>query len=126
MKSIKVFISVLLLATGLLLSCKQNTTDDLAKTWLVTDIHPTVNLPDTLKSRLISGSEMTFTKDGKYTTTGGIGVDQGTYTVDKDGKTLSTVSQAGKSSAVYEINSLSKTELKLTNNGNTVTLTANK
>jgi hypothetical protein len=74
---------------------------------------------------MIAGSQMAFTTDGKYTTRGGIGADQGSYTLDKDGKNLSTISQAGKTNSVYVIEKLSDKELVLNNNGNTVTCAAN-
>lgn len=110
----------------MLVACKQNTTKQLAKTWQVSDIKTAVRLPDSLKTKMLSGSQMVFTEDGKYNTSGGIGVDQGTYTLDKDNKNLSTISAAGKSNEVYTIDKLSDTELILKNSGNTVTCTTTK
>ncbi len=110
----------------MLVACKQNTTKQLAKTWQVSDIKTAVRLPDSLKTKMLSGSQMVFTEDGKYNTSGGIGVDQGTYILDKDNKNLSTISAAGKSNEVYTIDKLSDTELILKNSGNTVTCTTTK
>ena len=110
----------------MLVACKQNTTKQLAKTWQVSDIKTAVKLPDSLKTRMLSGSQMVFTADGHYNTAGGIGVDQGTYTLDKDNKNLSTMSAAGKSNDVYVIDKLSDTELILKSSGNTITCTTTK
>lgn len=110
----------------ILVSCGKNPQKQLAKTWQVNEIETSVNLPDSIKSQMISGSVMTFTSDGHYTASGGIGADQGTYTIDKDGKSLSTISEAGKSNSVYKIEKLSDDKLVLNNNGNTVTCSPRK
>ncbi|WP_207423141.1 lipocalin family protein [Desertivirga brevis] len=110
----------------MLTACGKDPVKQLAKTWQVTDIETATELPDSIKSQMLAGSQMVFTKDGKYTSTGGIGADQGTYTLDKEGKNLSTISQAGKSNSVYTIDKLSDEEMVLKNNGNTVTCTAQK
>ncbi len=109
-----------------LVSCGGKKGADLAKTWQVTSIDTETDLPDSLTNAMIANSKMVFTKDGAYTTTGGIGADQGTYTVDEQVKNLSTVSSAGKSSEVYTIAKLDKDNLILINNGNTVTCIAVK
>lgn len=109
-----------------LISCGGKKADDLAKTWQVTAIETESDLPDSLRNAMIANSKLAFTKDGGYTTTGGIGADQGTYTLDKDVKMLSTVSTAGKSSEVYTISKLDKDNLILINRGNTVTCIAVK
>jgi hypothetical protein len=75
---------------------------------------------------MLANSEMVFTEEGRYRSSGGIGVDEGTYTLDKDEKNLSTISSAGKGSSVYVIKELDEDELVLTNNGNTVTCKAKK
>ncbi|WP_207532377.1 lipocalin family protein [Desertivirga arenae] len=110
----------------MLASCGKDPVKKLAKTWQVTDIETATELPDSIKSQMLSGSQMVFTKDGHYTSSGGIGADQGTFSLDKEGKNLSTISQAGKSNSVYTIEKLSDEELVLKNNGNTVSLTAQK
>lgn len=110
----------------MLFGCKQNGAKQLAKTWQVSDIKTSVRLPDSLKTKMIANSQMIFTADGHYNTSGGIGVDQGTYTLDKDNKDLSTISQAGKGNQVYIIDKLSDTELILKNSGNIVTCTTTK
>jgi len=104
-----------------LASCGKKAADKIAKAWLVTNIKTGMSLPDSLKTKMLAGSEMVFTADGRYNTTGGIGVDQGKYTLDKDEKTLSTISSAGKPNVVYTIDKLSDAELVLKNSGNTVT-----
>ncbi len=109
-----------------LISCGGKKADDLAKTWQVTAIETESDLPDSLRNAMIANSKLAFTKDGGYTTTGGIGADQGTYTLDEDVKILSTVSTAGKSSEVYTISKLDKDNLTLINRGNTVTCIAVK
>ena len=109
-----------------LISCGGKKGEDLAKTWQVTSIETENDLPDSLRNAMIANSKMAFTKDGAYTTTGGIGADQGTYTLDEDVKNLSTVSTAGKSSEVYTISKLDKDNLILINKGNTVTCIAVK
>lgn len=109
-----------------LISCGGKKADDLAKTWQVTAIETESDLPDSLRNAMIANSKLAFTKDGSYTTTGGIGADQGTYTLDEDVKILSTVSTAGKSSEVYTISKLDKDNLTLINRGNTVTCIAVK
>ncbi len=109
-----------------LISCGGKKADELAKTWQVTAIETETDLPDSLTNAMIANSKMVFTKDGAYTTTGGIGADQGTYTVDEGIKSLSTVSSAGKTSEVYTISKLDKDNLILINKGNTVTCIAVK
>lgn len=126
MKKIKQsFVAVAVLGF-MLVACKQNGTKQLAKTWQVTDIKTAEKLPDSLKTKMLANSQMIFTEDGHYNTSGGIGVDQGTYTLDKDNKNLSTISAAGKTNDVYTIDKLSDTELILKNSGNTVTCTTTK
>lgn len=109
-----------------LISCGGKKGEDLAKTWQVTAIETESDLPDSLRNAMIANSKIKFTPDGVYTTTGGIGADQGTYTLDEDVKILSTVSTAGKSSEVYTISKLDKDNLTLINRGNTVTCIAVK
>ncbi len=99
---------------------------ELANTWQVAGIETETDLPDSLRNAMIANSKMVFTKDGSYTTSGGIGADQGTYTLDENVKNLSTVSSAGKSSEVYSISKLDKDNLILINKGNTVTCIAVK
>lgn len=125
MKHFRVF-SISVLVCLLLFSCGGKKGADLANTWQVTSIETEADLPDSLKNAMIANSKMVFTKDGAYTTTGGIGADQGTYTLDEEVKNLSTVSTAGKSSEVYTISKLDKDNLILINKGNTVTCIAVK
>jgi hypothetical protein len=126
MKTIKNKLILVLLMGVFVVSCGKNHAKQLAKTWQVADIQTQTTLPDSVKTQMLAGSQMVFTDDGKYTSSGGIGADQGTYTLDKEGKSLSTISQAGKSNSVYTIDKLSDDELVLTNNGNTVTCKAIK
>ncbi|QJD94525.1 hypothetical protein HH214_00880 [Mucilaginibacter robiniae] len=109
-----------------LTSCGKKSPEKLVNTWQVTKIDTKIKLPESTKNAMMADAKMIFTKDGHYNTTGGIGADEGTYTMDKDGKTLSTVSAAGKGSTVYTIDDLSDEQLKLTNQGNTVTCMAVK
>lgn len=126
MKKIKQSFAAIILLGFMLIACKQNANKQLAKTWQVSDIKTVVKLPDSLKTKMLNGSQMIFTADGHYNTIGGIGVDQGTYTLDKDNKNLSTISSAGKTNQVYTIDDLSDTKLVLKNSGNTVTCTTTK
>lgn len=126
MKKLKNSTVALVVFGFMLVACKQNATKQLAKTWQVSNIENAVKLQDSIKTKMLAGSQMVFTKDGNYNTTGGIGVDQGTYTLDKDNKNLSTISEAGKSNQVYNIDKLSDTELVLKNSGNTITCTTTK
>jgi len=126
MKNFKKFMLMLLVTSGILASCGKKDGDKLVKTWRVTDIETQTDLPDSVKTAMMADAKMVFTKDGHYTTAGGIGADEGTYTLDKEGKVLSTVSTSGKSNEVYNIDDLSDDKLKLTNKGNTVTCTAVK
>lgn len=126
MKTIKSRFILLLLIGFVLASCGNNREKQIAKTWQVTDVRTTTELADSVKLQMMAGSQMVFTKDGKYTSSGGIGADQGTYTMDKNGKSLSTVSEAGKSNSVYTIDKLTDKDLVLTSNGNTVVCTAIK
>lgn len=126
MKKIKQSFAAMTIFGFMLIACKQNANKQLAKTWQVSDIKTAVKLPDSLKTKMLNGSQMIFTADGHYNTAGGIGVDQGTYTLDKDNKNLSTISSAGKTNQVYTIDDLSDTELVLKNSGNTVTCTTTK
>jgi hypothetical protein len=124
MKKLIKTVSALCIVALILISCGKNHQKQLAKTWQVTNVETATAIPDSVKNQIIAGSQMAFTGDGKYTTMGGIGADQGTYTLDKEGKNLSTISQAGKSNSVYVIEKLSDNELVLNNNGNTVTCAA--
>ncbi|MGI4020851.1 MAG: lipocalin family protein [Janthinobacterium lividum] len=123
MKKIKQSLVAITVLGFMLVACKQNGTKQLAKTWQVSDIKTAERLPDSLKAKMLSGSQVIFTEDGHYNMAGGIGVDQGTYTLDKDNKNLSTISAAGKTNQVYTIDNLSDTELVLKNSGNTMTFT---
>lgn len=126
MKIIHRSLLILFIVGTALASCGKKSTDQLVNTWQVTKIDTKAKLPESVKNAMMADAKMIFTKDGHYTTTGGIGADEGTYTLDKDGKTLSTVSAAGKGTAVYSIDDLSDEQLKLTNQGNTVTCMAVK
>ena len=119
-------LGLILMVSLFVSSCGGNKTAELAKTWQVTSIETETNLPDSMRNAMIANSKMAFTKDGGYTTMGGIGADQGSYTVDEDVKNLSTVSSAGKSSEVYTISKLDNDNLILINKGNTVTCIAVK
>ena len=92
-----------LLITFILFSCGKSHTEELARTWTVTEIETQTSLPDSVQAKMISNSVMVFTKDGRYNSNGGIGADQGTYSIDKEGKNLSTVSEAGKGNQFYSI-----------------------
>lgn len=125
MKNINKLLSLsVVLLTLLISSCSKNPKEELAKTWQVNKIETATKLPESVTNAMIANSKMTFTKEGNYTTTGGIGADQGTYVLNEDGKGLSTTSTAGKSNEVYEIKKLDKDNLVLTNKGNTVTCIA--
>ena len=126
MKKIKQSLLAITVLGFMLVACKQNGTKQLAKTWQVSDIKTAVKLPDSLKTKMLNGSQVIFTEDGHYNMAGGIGVDQGTYTLDKDNKNLSTISAAGKTNQVYTIDNLSDTKLVLKNSGNTMTFTTTK
>ncbi len=126
MKKLKNNLILLALVGFVLVSCGKNQAKQLVKTWQVSDIKTETELADSVRTQMLLGSQLSFTEDGKYTASGGIGADQGTYTLDKDGKILSTISQAGKSNSVYTIDKLSDNELVITNNGNTLTCTAIK
>ncbi|MXV16666.1 lipocalin family protein [Hufsiella ginkgonis] len=126
MKNVKLHLSAACMALFMLVSCSGGAAKKLAKTWTVSNIQTATALPDSVTSKMLAGSEMAFTGDGNYNVTGGIGADQGTYTVDKDAKNLSTTSTAGKENAVYTIEKLTDDELVLKNQGNTITCTAKK
>ena len=126
MKNLKLTCFSLCLTLLMLTSCSENPSKKLINTWSVTNIETTTPLADSLKAQLLSGSEMAFTSDGHYKVVGGIGVDEGTYTVDKEAKNLSTISAAGQSNSSYTIQTLTDDNLVLNNNGNTVSLTAKK
>lgn len=126
MKKFKNSISMLCILGFILASCGKNHQKQLAKTWQVSNVETSTALPDSVKAQMLAGSEMSFTSDGHYTSSGGIGADRGTYTLDKEGKNLSTISEAGKSNSVYTIEKLSDDELILKNNGNTLTCIAKK
>jgi len=115
---------VCLLISAVMFSCGKKPQEQLAKTWQVNAVETETKLPESVKNAIIANSKMTFTKDGKYTTTGGIGADQGTYVLDESGKNISTTSTAGKSNEQYVIKKLDNDKLELTNKGNTVTCSA--
>ncbi len=106
------------------ISCGTDTSEALAKTWQVSDIETETDLADSVKTAMLLSSTMQFTKDGKYTFSGGIGADQGTYSLDENGKTLSTISTAGKNSDVYLIEDLDSDKLVLNKNGTKITCKA--
>lgn len=115
---------LLALIVCLLISCSQDRRAALAKTWQVSDIETEDELDDSIKHAMLLSSTLKFTEDGQYTSSGGIGADQGTYTLDEEGRTLSTISSAGRSSDVYTIEDLEKDKLVLKRNGTTITCTA--
>lgn len=112
-----------LLTVVFLPSCG-NKKNDLVKTWQVSDIDTETDLADSIKTAMLSNSTFQFTEDGHYTSSGGIGADQGTYTLDEEGKTLSTISSAGRNSDVYTIEKLNDEKLVLDRNGTTISCTA--
>jgi hypothetical protein len=124
MNNIKKQLMVCLFISAALFSCGKKPQEQLAKTWQVNAVETETKLPESVKNAIIANSKMTFTKDGKYTTTGGIGADQGTYVLDESGKNISTTSTAGKSNEQYVIKKLDNDKLELTNKGNTVTCSA--
>jgi hypothetical protein len=124
MNNIKKQLMVCLFISAALFSCGKKPQEQLAKTWQVNAVETETKLPESVKNAIIANSKMTFTKDGKYTTTGGIGADQGTYVLDESGKNISTTSTAGKSNEQYVIKKLDSDKLELTNKGNTVTCSA--
>jgi len=126
MNNLKKHIMVCLFISAAMFSCGKKPQEQLAKTWQVNAVETETKLPESVKNAIIANSKMTFTKDGKYTTTGGIGADQGTYILDEPGKNISTTSTAGKSNEQYEIKKLDNDNLVLTNKGNTVTCSAVK
>ena len=124
MNNLKKHIMVCLFISAAMFSCGKKPQEQLAKTWQVNAVETETKLPESVKNAIIANSKMTFTKDGKYTTTGGIGADQGTYVLDESGKNISTTSTAGKSNEQYVIKKLDNDKLELTNKGNTVTCSA--
>ena len=108
----------------LLSSCSRDVKEEIAKKWQLSDIETETKLTDSLKDAILLSSTFQFTEDGHYTTSGGIGADQGTYTLDKEGKTLSTISSTGRNSDVYTIKDLDDDKLVLFSNGRTITLSA--
>lgn len=124
MNNLKKQLMVCLFVGVAMFSCGKKPKEELAKTWQVNGVETETKLPESVKNAIIANSKMVFTKDGKYTTTGGIGADQGTYILDEEGKNLSTTSTAGKSNEQYVIKKLDKDNLVLTNKGNTVTCIA--
>jgi hypothetical protein len=108
----------------LLSSCSRDVKEEIAKKWQLSDIETENKLTDSLKDAILLSSTFQFTEDGHYTTSGGIGADQGSYTLDKEGKTLSTISSAGRNSDVYTIKDLDDDKLILFSNGRTITLSA--
>ncbi|MBC7916155.1 MAG: hypothetical protein H7Y07_18780 [Pyrinomonadaceae bacterium] len=107
-------------------ACSHDKKDELIKTWQVSDIETETDLVDSIKRAMLLSSTMQFTEDGHYTSSGGIGADQGTFTLDKEGKTLSTISTAGRSSDVYTINDLDSDKLVLVRGQTKITLNAVK
>jgi hypothetical protein len=122
MRNFLIFCSAILFTS--LVSCGTDTSEAIAKTWQVSDIETETELADSIKTAMLLSSTMQFTKDGKYTSSGGIGADQGTYTLDENGETLSTISTAGKSSDVYIIEDLDSDKLVLNKNGTKITCKA--
>ncbi|MFD2164431.1 hypothetical protein ACFSJU_18645 [Paradesertivirga mongoliensis] len=104
----------------LIMACSHDKKEDLARTWQVSDIETEAELADSIKNAMLLSSTMQFTDDGHYTTSGGIGADQGTYTLDEEGKTLSTISLAGRNSDVYTIEDLDDEKLILSRKGTTI------
>lgn len=112
------------MVASLLFSCKRDTKEEIAKTWQLNNIQTETELVDSVKKSILLSSTFQFTEDGHYTSSGGIGADQGTYTIDEDGKTLSTISSAGRNSDVYTIKDLDKDKLVLYSRGTTLNFSA--
>ncbi|HXH99283.1 MAG TPA: hypothetical protein VNI52_03365 [Sphingobacteriaceae bacterium] len=124
MKKLKLSCISACLVLFMVASCGKDHSKQIARTWTVSDIEASTTLQDSVKTKMLSNSQMVFTKDGQYTANGGIGTDQGSYTLDKDGKSLSTMSDAGKGNQVYTIDKLTDDKLVLKNSGNTITCVA--
>lgn len=116
-----------LLASCALIACQNgDKKKQLVKTWNVVGLETPKPLPDSVIQRVLANSEMTFTDEGHYTAQGGIGLDRGTYTFEKGGQNLSTVSEVGRGTLVYVINEISDEKMVLSNSGTVVTCTAKK
>jgi hypothetical protein len=124
MKHLRFFYSAMVLF--LITACGSDTKKELAQTWQVTDIKTENKIADNIKTAMLQNSTMQFTEDGHYTSSGGIGADQGTYTLDQEGETLSTISSAGRNSDVYTIKDLDSEKLVLKRGNTTITCTAVK
>ncbi|MEJ6979139.1 lipocalin family protein [Pedobacter sp. P351] len=122
---IKVFLSFIVFVS-FMYSCGQDTKNEIAKTWQLNDIETETKLVDSIKRAILLSSTFQFSEDGHYTSSGGIGADQGTYTLDKEGKILSTISSAGRNSDVYTIKDLDKDKLVLSSRGTTLNFSAVK
>ena len=117
---------ILILAAFFIIACggNKNKKETLAKAWQVSDIQTESEIADSVKNAMLLSSTLKFTEEGHYTASGGIGADQGTYTLDEEGKILSTISSAGKNSNVYTIEDLEENKLVLKNNGTTIICSA--
>jgi hypothetical protein len=91
--------------TLLLASCGKKPADILSKgAWKLSALDTKgINLPDSMKTVFLSNSSFEFKKDGSYAVSMGSTSDAGTYTIDKDGKTMSAKSSKGAPDATYTL-----------------------
>jgi hypothetical protein len=102
----------------LIASCGKKPQDLLsAKTWKATslDVKGSTPLSDSLKNAIMSTSSFQFMKDGSYVVNMGR-EDKGTYTLDKEGKTMTTKSTNGGSDGSYTIVELTADKLVMEDN----------
>jgi hypothetical protein len=89
--------------TLLLASCGKKPADILSKgVWKLSALETKAQIADSVKNAYLATATFEFKKDGSYSVSGP-NSDAGTYTVDKDGKSLMLKSTAGKSDDNFTI-----------------------
>jgi hypothetical protein len=125
MKLKKLFTAALLLTTVVMMSCKGKSAKDMiVNNWKFTNISggDASQMPDSIKTEILSSATMEFTKDGKFNVTMMGSKTSGTYSVSDDGKTLTTTDE-GKTAETAEILEISKDKIVLKNPKDQSTLT---
>ena len=96
-------------------SCKGKPKDMIVNKWKMTDMTGGVvaSMPDSAKKSLLAKMSIEFTKDGKYMTAGDGPIDNGTYTVAEDGKSVTITSEKSGKPESNDIEEISKSKLVL-------------
>ncbi len=114
MKSATLFLVSILSIVVNLASCKgENSKELIVNKWTLKEWvpGPGIQLPDSIKAKVLNTATIEFTSDNKYTLTGMGEVQNGTYQFSADGKLLTLISPGSQNTFVDTVKVLTKNKL---------------